>query len=150
LNFEMTYRVKTTNPLPPTERSPFGAKQYWQVSEASLAGKRVTAELAATGSDWILIHDDDDYWRPDVHAQFVTDDGVVILLHYTGLVEQTDVFKRAADTSGPTEWSDQYMRLSMRFETGSARYAWLNKCLFVAWGRLEGAGWIEYAVFRVI
>ena len=36
LNFEMTYTVRTTNPLEPTVGAPFGAKQFWQVSEATL------------------------------------------------------------------------------------------------------------------
>lgn len=41
------------------------------------------------------------------------------------------------------------MRLSMRFDTGDDRYRWLNESLFVARGRLEGTGSIEYAVFRI-
>ena len=36
LEFELTYRVRTVNPLEPTAGSPYGAKQYWQVSEATL------------------------------------------------------------------------------------------------------------------
>ena len=36
MNFEMTYTVRTTNPLEPTAGAPFGAKQFWQVSEATL------------------------------------------------------------------------------------------------------------------
>ncbi len=35
------------------------------------------------------------------------------------------------------------------FDTGDPRYAWLNTSLFVAAGRLEGTGRIEYAVFRI-
>ena len=35
---EMIYRVRTTEPLSPTDGSPFGPRQYWQVSEASLDG----------------------------------------------------------------------------------------------------------------
>jgi hypothetical protein len=49
----------------------------------------------------------------------------------------------------PTDWADQYMRLSVRFETGAPRYAWLNTSLFVAGGRLLGTGHIEYRVYRV-
>src|SRR6476646_4152422 len=53
------------------------------------------------------------------HAQFVTDDGAVILMHYTGLVEQTEHFESAAGANEPTNWADQYMRLAIRFETGA-------------------------------
>ena len=145
---EMTYAVRTANPLDPTAGSPFGAKQYWQVVEATLDGPRITARLAATGIDWMSVGDDG-FWRPDVHAQFITDDGAVVLMHYTGLVEQTDRFSQAAEADEPTDWDDQYMRLAIRFETGEKRYSWLNTSLFVAEGRLLGTGHIEYAVYRV-
>lgn len=70
-------------------------------------------------------------------------------MHYTGLVQQTEAFKRAAEADRETAWADQYMRLSIRFDTGAANYAWLNTSLFVAAGRLLGTGRIEYAVYRV-
>jgi Protein of unknown function (DUF3237) len=70
-------------------------------------------------------------------------------MHYTGLVQQTEAFAAAARADRPTDWSDQYMRLAITFDTGDERYAWLNTSLFVASGRLLGTGRIEYAVFRV-
>ena len=77
---------------------------------------------------------DDGFWRPDVRSQFVTNDGAVILMAYTGLVEQTEAFKQAAEADRETDWSDQYMRLSVVFETGSHRYTWLNnKSLLQPW-----------------
>jgi hypothetical protein len=145
---EMIYRVRTTNPLSPTAGSPNGVTQYWQVSEAELDGERIKAKLASTGSDWMRMSPDG-YWRPDVRAQFVTDDGAIVLMHYTGLVQQTDAFKRAAEADQATEWGDQYMRLALRFDTGAERYGWLNTSLFVAAGRLLGTGRIEYSVHRV-
>ena len=59
---------------------------------------------------------------------------------YTGLVQQTERFAEAAEGDEPTEWDDQYMRLSIRFETAAQRYGWLNTSLFVARGRLLGTG----------
>ena len=35
---------------------------------------------------------DDGFWRPHVRAPFVTRDGAIILMSYTGLVEQTAAF----------------------------------------------------------
>jgi hypothetical protein len=145
---EMTYRVKTTSPLATTYGSPLTPLQYWQVSEASLSGPRIEAKLAATGCDWMRVSPDG-FWRPDVRAQFLTDDGAVIFMHYTGLVQQTDAFKRAAEADQPTDWANQYMRLSIQFDTGAEPYRWLNTSLFLAEGRLLGTGRIEYAVYRV-
>jgi hypothetical protein len=70
-------------------------------------------------------------------------------MHYTGLVEQTDMFKAAAEANRETRWEDQYMRLALRFEAGAEKYRWLNQSLFIARGRLLGTGHIEYEVYRV-
>jgi hypothetical protein len=43
----------------------------------------------------------DGYWRPDVHAQFLPDDAAVILMHYTGLVPQTERFAAGATRINP-------------------------------------------------
>jgi hypothetical protein len=145
---EFIYRVRTTGPLPSTNGSPRGERQYWIVSAAELEGKRIRATLAAAGSDWMWVSDDG-FWRPNVRAPFKTDDGATVLMHYTGLVEQTPVFKAAAEADRPTSWDDQYMRLMIRFDTGAPAYRWLNTSLFVARGRLLGRGHIEYEVCRV-
>jgi hypothetical protein len=100
------------------------------------------------GGDWMAVSDDG-FWRPDVRAQFRTDDGAVVLMRYTGLVESNETFTRAAEADGETAWDDQYMRLAIAFETGDDRYRWLNESLFVARGRLLGTGKIEYTVYRV-
>jgi len=84
-----------------------------------------------------------------VRAQFLTDDAAVILMHYTGLVQQTERFA-AADADQPTDWADQYMRLAVRFETGAQQYLWLNTNLYIAKGRLLGTGHIEYEVYCVL
>jgi len=47
----MTYRVRTTDPLTPTEGSPLGTRQYWQVTEASLEGDRIRARRASNRFD---------------------------------------------------------------------------------------------------
>ena len=79
----------------------------------------------------------------------MTVDGAVVRMHYTGVVEQTEWFKATAGFDQPIEWDEQYMRLSVTFNTGDARYSWLNRSLFVAAGRLLGTGRIEYAIYRV-
>ena len=46
----------------------------------------------------------DGFWRPDVRAQFLTDDGVVVLMHYTGLVEQTSRFAEGIVNLSQPNW----------------------------------------------
>jgi hypothetical protein len=148
LEHEMIYRLTNRGPLGTTEGSPRGARQYWEMSEATLVGPRINARLGMAGGDW-MIYGPDGYGRPDVRMQFVTDDGALVLLHYTGLVERTARFTAAAEVGGTTAWDDQYMRMTMTFDTGASRYAWLNTHLFIARGRLAGKNLIEYDVYRV-
>jgi hypothetical protein len=145
---EFLYRVKTTGPLKTTAGSPDGERNYWIVSDAEIEGPRIKARIAAPGSDWMRVSNDG-FWRPNVRVPFQTDDGETVLMHYTGLVQQTIAFKQAAEANEPTDWNDQYMRQMMHFDTGAERYNWLNTSLFVAKGRLLGTGNIEYAVYRI-
>jgi hypothetical protein len=144
----MTYRFKIRGPLPATERSPRGARQYWEMTEGTLRGERIQATIAMPGGDWHIMGSDR-FGRPDVRVQFLTEDGAPILLRYTGLVERTPTFNQAAESGGSTDFDDQYMRMFMTFDTGAERYAWLNEHLFVARGRLAGPEEIEYEIFRV-
>jgi hypothetical protein len=85
----------------------------------------------------------------DVRIQIETDDGAVIYVRYEGLIELNEASSAALmDRAAETSWGDQYFRTSPRFETGDERYAWLNRTLFVACGRVV-AGGLEYEVFRV-
>jgi hypothetical protein len=73
----------------------------------------------------------------------------LILLQYSGLVQQTEKFRKATEFGLPTQYPDQYMRMFFRFDTGAERYLWLNQHLFLAQGRLGGPKQIEYSVYRV-
>jgi hypothetical protein len=148
LHREMTYRFTIRGPLAPTAGSPLGERQYFEMTAGTLVGERIKARIAMPGGDWMW-RSQDGFWRPDVRVQLVTDDEAVVLLHYRGLVQQTDAFKRAASENRETNWADQYMRMVMTFDTGSPKYAWLNQSLFLAEGRLLGASELEYEIYRV-
>jgi hypothetical protein len=145
---EFRYRVTTTTPLGPTAGSPLGRTQYWQVSAAELEGPRIRARLAAPGSDWMRMTPDG-LWRPNVQAPFLTESNDLILMSYTGLVEQTNAFVAAAEQDRETTFADQYMRLVLTFDTGASEFLWLTRNIFIAAGRLLGTGRIEYAVYRL-
>ena len=87
--------------------------------------------------------------RPDARAALKTDDGATVLMHNTGFIELTDAVVAAMESDSETRWEDHYLRLAMHFETGDARYRWLNESVFIARGRLLGIGRIEFEVYRV-
>jgi hypothetical protein len=148
LEHAMTYRFKVRGPLGRTDGSPRGAREYWEMTDGVLTGPGINATVGMPGGDW-MVYSTDSFGRPDVRVQFVTDDGALILLHYTGLVERTDAFTAAAEAGRDTHWDDQYMPMVMTFDTGHAKYAWLNQSVFVARGRLAGKNEIEYDIYRL-
>jgi Protein of unknown function (DUF3237) len=148
LEHEMTYRLRVTGPLSRTTGSPTGEREYWEMTEGALTGPRISARIARPGGDWMAVGEDG-YNRPDVRVQLVTDDDAMVLLHYTGLVQPTERFQRAAEAGEETDWGDQYMRMVFQFETGAARYLWLMQSIFIAQGRLAGPATIEYRVYKL-
>ena len=90
-------------------------------SERVSCGARIEAHLAGAGLDWMSVGSDG-YWRPDVHAQFLPDDAAVILMHYTGLVQQTERFAAGADADQSTGWADQYVRLACASKPGLSNF----------------------------
>jgi hypothetical protein len=131
-----------------TQGSPRGDRQYWEMSEGTLEGQGLRAHVAMPGGDWMTISSDR-FGRPDVRVQLESDDGELILLHYTGLVERTDAFQTAAEANRATDSEDQYMRFAMTFDTGAERYRWLNESLFLAEGHILGTNELEYRIYRV-
>lgn len=149
LEFAMTYRLQVRGPLASTDGSPNSPRtQYWEMSKATLEGPSIRATTPMSGIDWFT-PSADGYGRPHVRLPFMTDDGALVLLEYRGVAQASPAFTRAVESDSPTQWTDQYMRMALSFDTTSARYAWLTQNLFIARGRLLGAKTLEYEVFRV-
>jgi hypothetical protein len=148
LEHVLTYHFSIRGPLGRTEGSPRGTSQYWEMTSGTLTGEGLRAETAMPGSDW-MAESPDGFSRPDVRVALQTDDGEMILMHYTGLVERTEAFIAAADQDRPSGWDDQYMRFAVTFDTGADRYSWLNERLFIARGHILGTHELEYEIYRV-
>jgi hypothetical protein len=147
-SYEMTFTERIEGPLGPTNGSP--PRLCWEITEASLAGERISATLAMPGSDWIRL-DADGTRRQDQRAQFRTEDGALILMRYdTALIRPSETFAQALASGSPTTFADQYMRMSPRFEVSTEGYAWLTQHLFVGVGRLAGSRRIEYEIYRIL
>ncbi len=85
----------------------------------------------------------------DVRLALTTDDGALIGMTYTGigrarLPENNDRF-RNRELLGADE---TYLHTTPRFETGDARYMWLNDLIAVTNGMRTAAGGV-YHVFAI-
>ncbi len=68
-------------------------------------------------------------------------------MQYFGVLDFAAVTEKLA-RGEEIEFGETYFMTTPRFETGDARYAWLNRIVAVAEGR-AGAGWVEYRVYQL-
>ena len=124
-----------------------GNRVVANVTGGHFEGERLQGTVRANGADWVLI-DADGFGRIDVRIVLSTDDDANVYVSYQGLLEYNDAIQRAFAGGGGTEFGDAVFLTHLRFETGAARYRWLNHTLGVAEGRLRPGG-VEYRVFSL-
>jgi hypothetical protein len=113
---------------------PNGTRTIFNVLGGTFEGDRMRGKVMASGADWLLI-DANGVGRLDVRIACETNDGARIYVQYFGVLVMNEKVMIALQQGGATEYGDTYFMTQPRFETGDARYAWLNKILAVAEGR---------------
>ena len=142
---EFTFQGQLGDTLVPGP-GPLGMRFVAPVTGGWARGERINGSVVGAGADWALIGPDG-FNRLDVRVQIQTDDGAVLYVAYTGLLEMNEAVQ-AALGGAATQFDDQYFRTTPRIETGHPDYAWVNTTLFVGRGRLVEGG-VEYEVYRV-
>ncbi len=143
----MTYHADLCTPVT-VGTGPYGNRLIVEVSGGAFEGPRLRGKLLTGGGDWLLI-DADGIGHLDVRATFETLDGATIYVQYYGRLEITDPVMAALGGSGETRFGDQYFFSQPRFETGDARYRWLNRVIAVGQGRVL-PNRVEYQVFECV
>jgi hypothetical protein len=87
--------------------------------------------------------------RLDVRITLETDDGARIYMQYHGIFVSNEKAATALAQGGSTAYGDTYFMTQPRFETGDARYSWLNRIVAVSEGRLVPSA-AEYQVFALV
>jgi len=127
---------------------PFGARRIFDVTGGHAEGPRLRGELLASGGDWLLV-DAGGIGYLDVRGTLATDDGAHIYIQYHGVLEMNAKVLAALAKGEATDWGDSYFMTQPRFETGDPRYAWLNRVVAVAEGRVLPSA-VEYRVYEVV
>jgi hypothetical protein len=78
-----------------------------------------------------------------------TDDGAAIYMPYRGVRNGPEPVLRRLAAGEPVDPAEYYFRTIIRFETGDARYDWLNDLVAVSVGNRQPSGPI-YRVFAVL
>ncbi len=77
----------------------FPSRLCWKIAEGALPGPRISACPAIPGIDWIRV-ERNGIRRQDQRAQFLTHDGVLILMRYdAGLIREDEGLGRVCMTS---------------------------------------------------
>lgn len=124
-----------------------GKRRIIPIIGGTVEGPELSGTILNIGADWQTIFADGSA-DLDTRYAFETHDGAVIEVVNLGFRHgPPEVLERLAkgEEVSPDSY---YMRTSARFETGDARYQWVNKSIFVGTG-MRKASAVEVAMFAV-
>jgi hypothetical protein len=123
----------TLAPAQELGETPQGRRRIINITGGSFRGERLSGRVLAGGADWQVIRPDG---VADLDARYTleTSDGALIYVRNHGYRHgPADVLKKLA-AGEDVDPSLYYMRTAPLFETGDARYAWLNRMICVGTG----------------
>ena len=146
------YRATLEQPQHDAGTGPFGRRMIAFVTGGDFTGERLDGMVLPGGGDWALIDAANDVLRLDARVTWQTGDGARIYVSYTGIFrpysEGPRQFVRGGTLSG-ADRSALYFRTRPVFETGDARYAWLNDIVAVGVGLVTPTG-VAYELHEVL
>jgi hypothetical protein len=145
--FLLTYRAEL-KPAVEVGAVAFGTRLFFEVTGGTFEGPRLKGRILSGGGDWLLM-DSQGIARLDVRAVFATDDGAHIYLQYPGIMVFNEKVQAAIAGGPATAYGDTHWVTQPRFETGDARYAWLNRVVAIGEGHAV-PGAVEYRVYECI
>lgn len=127
--------------------TPQGRRRIIGITGGRFAGERLSGRVLAGGADWQVIRPDG---VADLDARYTleTSDGALIYVRNRGYRHGSPETMRRLAAGEAVDPSLYYMRTTPRFETGDARYAWLNRIVCVATGARHTDA-VELEVFEV-
>jgi hypothetical protein len=129
-------------------RTPLGERRIFPIKGGEFEGPRLKGKLLAGGSDAMLVRADG-VAEPDVRLTLMTDDAQLIFMRYGGMRHGPPEAMERLARGAPVNPDEYYFRITPQFETGSSKYAWLNKIIAVGIGDRQKAGPIYY-VYEIL
>ena len=127
--------------------SPLGRRRIINITGGRFSGERLSGRVLPGGADWQVIRSDG---VADLDARYTleTNDGALIYVRNHGYRHgPADVIRKIA-AGEAVDPSLYYMRTTPLFETGDARYAWLNRMICVGTGARRPNA-VEIEVYEV-
>ena len=127
--------------------APLGRRRIINITGGSFRGERLSGKVLPGGADWQVVRGDG---VADLDARYTleTADGALIYVRNHGYRHgPADVLKKLA-SGEDVDPSLYYMRTAPLFETGDARYAWLNRLICVGTGARRKSS-VHLEIFEV-
>jgi Protein of unknown function (DUF3237) len=127
--------------------TPLGRRRIIGITGGQFFGERLSGRVLPGGADWQVIRGDG---VADLDARYTleTSDGALIYVRNKGYRHGPAEVLKKLSSGENVDPSLYYMRTTPWFETGDARYAWLNRIVCVATGARRPAA-VELDVFEV-
>jgi hypothetical protein len=127
--------------------SPLGRRRIINITGGRFSGARLSGRVLPGGADWQVIRTDG---VADLDARYTleTSDGALIYVTNRGYRHGAPDIMRKLSAGETVDPSLYYMRTTPLFETGDARYAWLNRIVCVATAARRPSA-VELEVFEV-
>jgi hypothetical protein len=148
LNLQILFKAEIT--LAPAQElgdTPLGRRRIIGITGGTFSGERLSGRVLPGGADWQVIRSDG-VADLDARYTFETADGALIYVKNRGYRHGPADVLRKISSGENVDPSLYYMRTTPRFETGDARYAWLNRIVCVATAARRPAA-VELEVFEV-
>jgi hypothetical protein len=127
--------------------TPVGARSIHIISGGTFEGPKLRGSVRSGGGDWFVLLANG-AGELDVRMTLETDDGALIYLRYTGVLDLDPAVAARVFGGEDVSPSEYYFRTQPRFETGSEKYAWLNKIVCIGSG-IVAPGRVAYRIFAV-
>ena len=128
--------------------TPRGIRQIIYIEGGKFEGPKLKGTVLPGGGDW-FVRRADQMVELDVRCVLQTDDNHLICCCLRGINEMSSEVAVKAITGQYIDSSKYYFRVTTVTETGSEKYAWLNRIVAVGVGKLIPAG-VEYEIYTVL
>jgi Protein of unknown function (DUF3237) len=149
LRSELLYRMRLEVAAPfDIGNGPRGQRMVIPFKGGRFEGPKLRGEVLVTGGDWLLQRPDG-VFELDVRRTLRTDDGHHIYAAYRGILTGSADSLARMGRGEAVPATDLYFRTTPVFETGSEKYAWLNRIVSVGIGAITPTG-AELEVFQIL
>ena len=128
--------------------APGGERRVVAITGGTFTGKELSGEVLSGGADW-QVKWEDGTLSIDAHYALREHGGAVIEVRSQGLRTAAPAVLERLARGEEVDPREYYFRTAMRFTTGDARLAWLNRILAVATAARRRRR-VELDVYRVL